>query len=252
MSKKYTGKTCAYCALPGVSSTRDHVLAREFFLKKDRHHLPIVPACRKCNGEKSSLETYILAVLPFGSRHEDARAYAELNLERRLLRNRALKESLILRRDGSWEAHPNGLMVPASSLPVDTAKVYRLFSMVIRGLFMHHWNVALDPEWYVDVQMFDPRGERQVIQDVINKIVGPVSQTEKGNFGRGTFVYEAMRSAAVAELSLWQFSIFGGLQFGGDNSRLRLSRFYAVTRPNVKMSAAPRESLSSGAIPKKA
>jgi hypothetical protein len=44
-SKRYVGKTCPYCRVPGSSTTRDHVVAREFFLIEDRNNLPIVPAC---------------------------------------------------------------------------------------------------------------------------------------------------------------------------------------------------------------
>jgi 5-methylcytosine-specific restriction endonuclease McrA len=51
--KKYVGKPCAYCGKDGISETRDHVVAKEFFLEEDRANLPLVPACGICNGEKS-------------------------------------------------------------------------------------------------------------------------------------------------------------------------------------------------------
>jgi len=240
VGKKYSGKTCAYCGEAGVSATRDHVLAREFFLEKDRKNLPVVPACIDCNNEKSKLEHYALAVLPFASRHTDARDYAEQNLERRLARNHALRNALEIRRDGGWEPHLNGLIVPAMTIAIDTNKIYELFSLVVRGLFMHHWGKALDPAWQVDLQMFDPRGEREVIDNVSPKIIRQVAQTAKGNIGRGTFVYEAVQSAHLIQVSLWEFTIFGGLEFGADtkNRFLRLSRFYAVTRPEIDSGSA--------------
>ena len=82
--KKYKGKACAYCGREGISDTRDHVVAKEFFLQEDRANLPLVPACLKCNREKSKLEHYVLSVLPFANRHFEARRYAEQNIERRL------------------------------------------------------------------------------------------------------------------------------------------------------------------------
>jgi hypothetical protein len=233
VGKGYSGKSCAYCGEADISSTRDHVLAREFFLKKDRGHIPAVPACIACNNAKSLLEHYALTVLPFGSRHSDALSYLEENLGRRLARNHALRRTLVFQRDGGWERHPNGLIVPAMAGTVDTEKIYELFSFIVRGLYMYQWAIALDPAWRVDVQMFDPRSEHGVIDNVIRKIIGQVDQTAKGNIGRGTFVYEGVRSANLAQLSLWQFTVFGGLELGSDANipHLRLSRFYAITRP---------------------
>jgi len=54
MSKRFKGKTCAYCALPGASDTADHVLAREFVAVEDRGGIPKVPACAACNGKKAT------------------------------------------------------------------------------------------------------------------------------------------------------------------------------------------------------
>jgi 5-methylcytosine-specific restriction endonuclease McrA len=68
MSKKFKGKTCAYCG-EREAITGDHVFAREFFLPSDRADLPQAPICGECNNEKSKLEHYLTTVLPFGGRH---------------------------------------------------------------------------------------------------------------------------------------------------------------------------------------
>lgn len=65
MSKKYKGKLCAYCGRADAD-TADHVFAKEFFLPPHRDNLPKVPTCSRCNGHKSKLEHYAVAVLPFG------------------------------------------------------------------------------------------------------------------------------------------------------------------------------------------
>jgi hypothetical protein len=44
MSKKFKGKTCAYCG-EREAITGDHVFAREFFLPSDRADLPQAPIC---------------------------------------------------------------------------------------------------------------------------------------------------------------------------------------------------------------
>jgi hypothetical protein len=55
-SKKFKGKTCIYCCIPESSECPDHVVARSFFLDRNRGNLPQVPACRSCNKKKSDLE----------------------------------------------------------------------------------------------------------------------------------------------------------------------------------------------------
>jgi hypothetical protein len=72
-SKKFKGKTCAYCGKGGASETGDHVFARQFILEQHRGNLPQVPACRICNSAKSRLESYLLQIMPLGANHADAR-----------------------------------------------------------------------------------------------------------------------------------------------------------------------------------
>jgi hypothetical protein len=72
MSRLFKGKTCVYCAVPGAADTGDHVLARQFVAVAHRGQIPKVPACSVCNGKKAALESYLMAVLPFGGRHADA------------------------------------------------------------------------------------------------------------------------------------------------------------------------------------
>jgi hypothetical protein len=188
----------------------------------------MVPACAVCNSTKSRLETYALAVLPIGSRHDDAQVYAEQNIERRLAKNHALRRKLIPERNADWERHANGLLVPMMLVPIDTDKIYELFSLIVRGLYMYHWKVALDP---ARVQVFDQRVGNGILSAIIRDI--GLGQTVRGDIGHRTFVYEAMRSATDTQFSLWQFSVFGGLELGRlDSPGLRVSRFCAVTRPN--------------------
>lgn len=71
MSKKFIDKKCAYCT-ENLSTTGDHIFAREFFLGNQRANLPKVPSCCECNNEKSELEHYFTSISPFGWRHDDA------------------------------------------------------------------------------------------------------------------------------------------------------------------------------------
>ena len=71
MGKKYKDKVCVYCS-EMLSTAGERIFAREFFLKHQRVNLPKAPSCNKCNGDKSLLEHYLTAILPFAGRDDDA------------------------------------------------------------------------------------------------------------------------------------------------------------------------------------
>lgn len=93
VSKKFKNKTCIYCA-NATSETADHVFAREFFLLNQRDGLPKVPSCQQCNKEKSDLEHYLTALLPFGGRHENAKDNLKKMVPKRLKKNKKLHREL--------------------------------------------------------------------------------------------------------------------------------------------------------------
>src|ERR1700693_690251 len=111
MSKRFKGKTCVYCGAAPSTTTGDHVFAREFFINARRGNLPKVPACEACNHEKSKLEHYLTAVLPFGGRHTDSAQNLSTLVEPRLAKNAKLHSALSA-----------GLLVPVSTLPIDGDK----------------------------------------------------------------------------------------------------------------------------------
>jgi hypothetical protein len=236
-SKKYIGKACAYCAHAGSSKTADHVVARQFFLEKDRRNLPQVPACETCNSMKSTLENYALTVLPLGSRHCDARAYSAANIERRLKHNDPIRRDLTLDTSGMWEMHSSGILVPIKSVNVDQEKLSALFGLITKGLFMFYWGIPLHQKWFPDVTIISPERENIVFRTLISHM-GQNLEAVRGNLGRGTLVYEGVRGLTRKWYSLWQFTVFGKLQFG--NARIpdrAFTRLSVVTRPD--MSKAP-------------
>jgi hypothetical protein len=70
MNHKFRGQQCVYCG--AEAETSDHTIGRNFFLVERRSDLPQVPACRRCNNEKSKHENYLMIVLAFGAKHPDA------------------------------------------------------------------------------------------------------------------------------------------------------------------------------------
>lgn len=96
MSKKFREKLCAYCAKNTSIPQGDHLFAREFFLENDRNDLIKVPACDKCNNEKSRIEHYLTTILPFGGLHADAEQNLSAMVPKRLSKNKRLHSDLQL------------------------------------------------------------------------------------------------------------------------------------------------------------
>ena len=101
-SKRYMGKPCAYCGVDGSSSTVDHVIAKSFFFEEDRANLPQVPACKKCNNDKSGLEHYATAALLTGTKHVEGDRYRQEEVAPRITKNRKLQMELGINNPPIW------------------------------------------------------------------------------------------------------------------------------------------------------
>ena len=140
MSKKFKGKTCVYCGTVGASDTRDHVLAREFVLKRHRADLPVVPACSACNSVKSVLESELTVVLPFGAQHAAARENLETMVPKRLRANERLRREIEATVKPQWVPSPTGTYQMRSMVHIDTERLLAWITMLTLGLIFHHWD----------------------------------------------------------------------------------------------------------------
>jgi hypothetical protein len=210
-SKKYKGKPCVYCA-KAVSTTDDHVFAREFFLPEQKQNLPKVPACGNCNNHKSRLEHYLTAILPFGGRHGDAARNLEM-VPRRLEKNRRLHQELAQRRGDIWIKDIDGIDRSSMTLPFDRKKFLELCSLIIKGLVWHHWKVLLsDEHHFVKCVMCSPE-DYQLVDTSIFRMQAKNRVTE--DYGAGTFTYTGIQGIDCPQLTFWWLDIYGGIQFGG-------------------------------------
>jgi hypothetical protein len=100
MRNSFRGLPCVYCGAP--ATTDDHVIAAKFFLEPQRGNLPEVPACERCNNEKSHLEDYLMVVLGFGATHPDATVNLDTLVRRRLENNLRLKRELVYCPINNW------------------------------------------------------------------------------------------------------------------------------------------------------
>lgn len=211
MGKKFKGKTCIYCGKPKSSQTGDHIFAKEFFLTDRRNNLPQVPACKKCNNEKSEYEHYLTAILPFGGRHEDALTNLEKMAPPRLEKNIKLLHKISIEQELFWEKE-NGIFRRTMKIPFDSSKLDKLFCFIVKGLIWHHWEILLPSNIFIRAGCIMSKAE-QLFQNFFN---GISRQRVSINLGDGTIRYEGIQSIECPYLTLWRFSVYGGLKFADD------------------------------------
>jgi hypothetical protein len=237
-SKKFKGKTCVYCGTPGASGTADHVIAREFFPKgAKRANLPQAPACRRCNNEKSKLEHYAVAVLPFGASHVESRMILSNMVPGRLAHNQKLARELSEGSATHFVSRDNGRSWDTEkTLPFDGVEIARLFQMIGRGLAYVEWGIVLpDADCIVHADFLTAHG-RSLFDRFF---AGKGKKTGERNLGNGIFVYDGVQSLESPQLTLLRMS-FGTLLGGDPKARgERVSVVHALTAPR-KMSAASR------------
>ena len=177
MSKRFRGIFCAYCAKE-MATTGDHVFAREFFLESGRAKLPQAPACADCNNQKSKLEHYLTAVLPFGGKHADASTILGSMVPKPLRRNQKLHRHLSDEFTGD-------------AIPVGGDKLERLFALIALGFVWYHWKVYVNHQMHAvhyftisppGAQMLDASIFKRNARDRVNE-----------NIGNGAFIYEGTR-----------------------------------------------------------
>jgi hypothetical protein len=218
VKKEFKGELCVYCG-ESLATTSDHVISREFFLVKHRGNLPQVPACGRCNNEKSALEHYLTVVLAFGGRHSHAAENLKTMVPKRLAKNAKLHRELTagLAKSGG------------DSIPLDHVRLDRLFEMIAKGLAWHHWRVRLGQGHSAIASTFHDAGE-PFFDQMLSKMNTP--HRVSVDWGDGTFAYRGVQATDCAELTIWRFSMYGGVVFGGDpNVPGPASLAVAVTGP---------------------
>jgi hypothetical protein len=206
MSKKYRDKLCVYCCR-NTSDTADHIFAREFFMPEDRDNLPKVPACGKCNKEKSALEHYLITALSFGGKHGQATANLEANAPRRLGRNQKLHRRLFSGVEMAWLRDDGAIYAPTMSIPFDGTKLEQLLKHIVRGLTWHHFGKYVRSDWSVRV-LFPPDMVSNYFQAQLSTL--PPERIVKGDLGRGTMQYEGAM-VGPPDLFLLKVLFYGGV-----------------------------------------
>ena len=219
MSKRFKGKLCVYCC-EATSATGDHVFARRLFLESRRQNIPQVPACERCNTQKSNLEHYLASVLPFGGHHSDAALNLRTMVPSRLAKNPPLHAQLRAtshdRTKRVW-ARERGLLVRTIAVPFDWPKLEQWLKYVVKGLSWHHWKVPITPDCGIDVFWLTQHREAPFQRLLAMTAAERVCQ----DVGAGTFSYKAAQGIDSPKVSVWEFSIYGGIKLGASHTAPR-------------------------------
>lgn len=201
MSKKFQNKPCVYCTTR-ASRDGDHVVSREFFLPEVRAKInfPKVPACGECNNDKSKMEHYLTAVLPFGGQHANSLKTLETMVPPRLVRNGPLSNSL---KTGFkvFPASPGG-----GAVPFEGKRLLKYLEIVSMGLAFWHWKIYLPPGNCLIRAVFPTNNGRLILEELLNK---NARDRVKGNLGEDVFSYEGAQAVDCPELTIWRMSLCG-------------------------------------------
>ena len=208
--KRFKGKTCVYCA-SRPSATGDHVFAREFFTAGSRGSLPQVPTCDPCNNEKSKLEHYLTAVLPFGGRHAEAHENLKEQVPGRLAKNLRLARELNATRGRTWHLE-QGLYRETMTVPLDPEKCHQLFEYIGRGLAWYHWRVYLQPEQTSRALFLSKFGTAYFDRIFTMNAAARVH----ADLGNGTVNYIGVQAVDRRDLTIWRIKFYGGVAVSGD------------------------------------
>jgi hypothetical protein len=133
-------QTCAICAKPCETTTRDHVPPKGVFGKPLPDNLITVPACPQCNRDASADDEYfrLLATEWSASRLGD-----EAGVSSSVIRSmdrpaaRGFRQAVFGSIRRAMVQTEAGLIVPAFSITVNTERLLRTVEKTIRGLYYH-------------------------------------------------------------------------------------------------------------------
>ena len=211
MHRKYIGKTCIYCGIE-KSAAGDHVIAREFFPEDLRHGIPKVPACVKCNTRKSTLEQYLMTVLPFASNHPVAQRVVERKASARLAGNKKLHKELAEKSETIWVQSESGLILPTKSLPFKPEAAVDYFGMVAQGLLHHHTGAVLDGDYSTTAFALTKFG----VEHFERKFWPPrAPKVMAHTLADGALRYRGRGTNDSPMASVWLIELYGGLGLRG-------------------------------------
>lgn len=129
----------------------------------------------------------------------------------------------LLAPDGTWER--------PTSIPLDHVPLEELFALIAKGLAWHHWGVVLEPGYSAIARVF-PDTAAPFLEEFF--FARKAADRVTADVGAGTFAYEGLQATDDPKLTVWSFSIYGGVSFGGDPKlpAEKASQIIGITGPN--------------------
>jgi hypothetical protein len=98
------------------------------------------------------------------------------------------------------------------TVPIDPVQLTRLFAFIAKGLVWYHWGSYTDEECDIWSGILNSEGEA-----VFMHYMGANGPNHvRRELGVGTFAYEGARGVDNPVMSMWVFTIYGGLRMTGD------------------------------------
>ncbi len=115
------------------------------------------------------------------------------------------------------------------SVPLDWQMVEQWLVFVVKGLAWHHWKVLIGPDFAVYILALTPHGE--ALFQRFRKM--RAAERIRQDVGAGTFSYEAAQGVDCPQVSVWEFSIYGGVTLAESRSTPKetVSKIGAVVGP---------------------
>lgn len=117
-----------------------------------------------------------------------------------------------------------GIYYRTIAIPIDGKKIEALIGYICKGLMFHHWDVALDYNFNVDVLSLAPAGE-----SCFSKLMSwNCCKICSGNIGNGALIYEGHQGIGNQTISVWEVSLLGGAIMS-EGGKLNASKFGVMT-----------------------
>jgi hypothetical protein len=189
-----------------------HVVARGFSPIDMRDNRPEVPPCESCNSDKSKLEHYATAVVPFGTQYPGSpRALASM-VPPRLAKNARLHAPLATGMRSRFVLRDGMIWEQELALPLGGMQLARLFDYITRGLAFCHWGLLFPEDPYLVHTEFLASKGRELFDSLFEL---RAHRTGVQHLGGVAFTYEGVQSPESQYLTLWRMTL-GGAVMGND------------------------------------
>ncbi|RYZ82676.1 MAG: hypothetical protein EOP06_21285 [Proteobacteria bacterium] len=161
---------CTYCG-ELRKPTKDHVIPKALFPKPYPLNMITVPACEDCNNAKSRDDDFLRDILTsdiYGSQSMEAQKVFKSKVLSSVNQNSSDFARLIIAqgRVEPFYSHGGIQLDSLPTAPLDTARIDRIFSTLIRGLYYDARKLYIPKGYNFNVMRYHPREFQQVYDEL--------------------------------------------------------------------------------------